>query len=292
MKKILLVGNGINGDSPGYKWGELISELIAEFGRGKQIIQGAKPFPLLYEEIVLRSSDKVLREKEIKEFIAERVKRIEPSRIHHDITEAAFDNILTTNYDYNLEATLGGTARKLKNLGRVKETRYSLFRHSNLGRKSIWHIHGEANSPSSILLGYEQYCGYLQYMRNYIVAGTGESYKDRFTSLLKRIKDRERSVTSWVDFFFFSDVYILGLTMDFVEMHLWWILTYRARAAHDRLIPIQNKIVFFAPTQYVDSDKDRFQLLKSCGVMLHTLPYDRKKRYKYYRQAIKIALNH
>ena len=219
-EKVLLVGNGINADSPGYKWGDLISELVKEFARGKKINQGAKPFPMLYEEIVLKSGDKFLQEKAIKESIAEKVQQIEPTRIHEEIAKASFDTILTTNYDYSLEATLGADEGRLRNLGVVNEIRYSLFRHSQVGGKNLWHIHGEAGSPSSILLGYEQYCGYLQYMRNYVVTGTGENYKNHIDSLQKRMKAGERKITSWVDHFFFSDVYILGLTMDFVEMHL------------------------------------------------------------------------
>jgi len=31
---------------------------------------------------------------------------------------------------------------------------------------SIWHVHGEADQPSSMLLGYEHYAAYLQVLNN------------------------------------------------------------------------------------------------------------------------------
>lgn len=286
-QKVLLVGNGINADSPGYKWRDLISELISEFGRGKKIEQGNKPFPMLYEEIVLKSGDRVLLEKEIKEFIAGKVQRIEPTKIHDEIAKASFDTILTTNYDYSLEAAMGADGRKLKNEGFVKETRYSLFRHSLISGTKLWHIHGEAKSPASILLGYEQYCGYLQYMRNYIVTGTGENYeRHHVDSLRKRVRHKETMGISWVDHFFFSDVYILGLTMDFVEMHLWWLLTYRARMKRGSITPVHNKVVFFIPRSYVADTKERLQLLESCDVIVNPLSYRRANRLHYYQDAL------
>ncbi len=287
-EKVLLVGNGINADSPGYKWRDLISELVKRFARGKKVNQGTKPFPMLYEEIVLKSGDKVLREKAIKEFIAEKVQRIQPTRIHDEIAKASFDTILTTNYDYSLETALGANGPKLKNAGIIKETRYSLFRHSIVNGTKLWHIHGEASSPASILLGYEQYCGYLQYMRNYVVTGTGENYKHHHVEAFrKRIRNREEMGVSWVDHFFVSDVYILGLTMDFVEMHLWWILTYRARAIRNGLLPIRNKVVFFVPRQYAEGNTERLQLLESCGVTVRQLHYEQARRFRYYRKALR-----
>jgi hypothetical protein len=286
--KVLLVGNGINADSPGYKWADLVRELIKKFGRKKKIEAGNKPFPLLYEEIVLKSGNKILQEKAIKDFIAEKVQSIEPNRIHEEIANASFASILTTNYDYSLETALGAGGGNLKNAGAVKETRYSLFRHSVIGSTKLWHIHGEASSPPSILLGYEQYCGYLQYMRNYVVTGTGESYKNHIDALGKRMQDGKNTILSWVDYFFLGDVYVLGLTMDFVEMHLWWILTYRARAMRSGLLPIHNKVVFFVPRQYVKENKERFQLLESCGVSVLKLTYKRENRLGYYGSALKI----
>ena len=29
---------------------------------------------------------------------------------------------------------------------------------------------------------------------------------------------------SWIDLFLFEDIDIVGLTLDFSELHLWWIL--------------------------------------------------------------------
>jgi len=275
-QKVLLIGNGINNASPGYRWEELIQRLIEYVDLAGKIDSNVKPFPMLYEEIVLRSNRKRHDENQIKKFIASEVQKIEPNEIHNAIARLGFKDILTTNYDYGLEKVFKTKINPYGNLGYVRENRYSVFRHSEVGKSRIWHIHGEAIVPSSIVLGYEHYCGYLQYMRNYIITGTSDSYKTTIETLMKRIIKQKRLGISWIDHFLTSDVFILGLKMDFVEMHLWWLLTYRAKAKKYRLLPIHNKIVFFVPRQYVEVDKAQF--LSSCGVNVIPLKYQRTDR--------------
>jgi hypothetical protein len=50
------------------------------------------------------------------------------------------------------------------------------------------------------------------------------------SSLSKRLSDGPiNRVYSWVDFFFFADIHILGFAFGFDEMHLWWLLSKRSR---------------------------------------------------------------
>ncbi len=51
------------------------------------------------------------------------------------------------------------------------------------------------------------------------------------------------SGASWVDLFFTTDVHILGLGLGVVEMHLWWVLTYRARQMAEGL-ELDGKVFF------------------------------------------------
>ena len=139
-----------------------------------------------------------------------------------------------------------------------------------------------------MILGYEQYCGYLQYMRNYVVTGTGDNYSGHhLVALRKRLESGELIGVSWVDHFFVSDVYVLGLTLDFVEMHLWWLLAYRAREMRKKRA-IHNRILFFVPQRYFEESKERFQLLESCGVVVRKLRYDSNNRLSYYGRALQI----
>lgn len=221
-RPVLLVGNGINNIQSEYTWSDLVGDLIEFVEATDRIHPSHKPFPLLYEEIVAHAvRERVKTEADIKRFIANRIASFRPNKIHEQIMALGLKNILTTNYDYTLELAGGAADQKtIRNLGVVPENLYSLFRFSSVGKTQVWHIHGERNAPQTIALGYEHYSGYLQRMRNYVVMGTEKAYKKQFDSLESRLKKRAVTFDSWVDFFFTQDVYILGLTLDFVEMHL------------------------------------------------------------------------
>ncbi|GAB3013032.1 SIR2 family protein [Spirosoma pulveris] len=263
----LLIGNGINNIVPNNSWADLLEDMV-QFCKVGNLMnhQATKPFPLLYEEIFLRSLQ-VTRRREIdlKTFIARKVAQIEPNEIHERIREFGTDDIITTNYEFSLEGQL-----PLKNSGVIDEKVYSVFRHYEVNAKRYWHIHGDCRVPNSINLGFEHYGGQLQQMRNYVVSGT--HYKS--TALpkhpfIKRLKTRESMGLSWIDLFFTTDIYILGLSLDFVESDLWWLLTYRARQLYYRSrADINNKIVYFLPSEYVANAQNKLDFFAANGVQV------------------------
>ncbi|NIM13345.1 MAG: hypothetical protein GTO45_14625 [Candidatus Aminicenantes bacterium] len=142
-KSVLLLGNGINNINNKFAWQELIEELIDHIGARGQIHIRDKPFPLLYEEIIAEAvKNRGFKEKEIKDFISKKISNLKKNSLHEEIMKLGFQNILTTNYDYNLEKVKQNDTTKLKNNGAVKERTYSLFRHTNIDLTNIWHIHG------------------------------------------------------------------------------------------------------------------------------------------------------
>lgn len=266
---IILVGNGINNIQSAYTWSTLVNDLIDFVGATKHIRIAHKPFPLLYEEIVAHAvKEKGIAEDEIKEFIADKIGEFRPNEIHARLMTLKLSDILTTNYDYTLEMASGVThQRTLVNAGVVRENRYSLFRVINIKPTRIWHIHGERRAPHSIALGYDHYSGYLQLMRNYVVMGTAFAYKKHFDSLEKRLKTNTVRYDSWVDFFFTHDIYIVGLNLDFVEMHLWWLLNYRARRTFATRTPQKNRITYFYPANWATRIRDKLDLLSANDVI-------------------------
>ncbi|KIC84482.1 hypothetical protein RR51_00920 [Pseudomonas sp. C5pp] len=80
------------------------------------------------------------------------------------------------------------------------ESRYSLFRRYQAGTKDVWHVHGDSAKPSSMVLGYDQYAGSLQKIRNYVTEGVKIKALDyRLSSAVKNgvIEfERNRSVYS------------------------------------------------------------------------------------------------
>lgn len=267
QRKTLLVGNDINNIVSNNSWKDLLNDIV-EFCNAQELVTNFenKPFSLLYEEIFLKSLKETHRnEKDLKKFISEKVSNIKVNQIHKRIQEFDTKDIITTNYEFAIE---GETPEN--NSAIIDERLYSIFRHYKVGTKKHWHIHGDCRIPNSINLGFEHYGGQLQQIRNYVVTGT--NYKSKEISklpLIKRIEKKEFSGQSWIELFFTSDIYIFGLSLDFVETDLWWLLTYRARQLfYKRKSNIKNKIYYFVPNEYKDKSKEKIDLLNANGVIV------------------------
>lgn len=267
----LLVGNGINNLTDGNSWFDVLQSLSQKYRIA--IDTENKPFPLAYEEIyftILKTRHSERTENSIKRFIAEKIKTITGNAIHQQLMALSCRNIMTTNYDLTLEGCLADAA-EIKNNGIIKEQKYSIFRHHQIDDKRIWHIHGAINVPQSITLGYEHYSGYLQAMRNY--TATGSSYsKAEFADLKPLIRrlSTAKNEFSWIDNFFRRNVYIVGLTLEFVEIDLWWLLTWRERCRllKSNNVSINNQIVYYLPACFADDKATiaKIALLESVGV--------------------------
>lgn len=226
MQSALLIGNGLNRC---YKnaipWDKLLERIANEYHVG---FNEENSFPLEFESIanqILDKDDRIAENvyDEIKLKIANMVcsQTPEPNSLQRLFTSINFvDCILTTNYDYMLEKAFTGELEPQPDNQDKSETKYSLYRFEEHMGKTFYHIHGEADRPNSLCLGYEHYAAYLSKMREYLKAPPGVSEK---ISGINRSKKH-----SWVDLFFTHDVYIVGLTLKTNEIDLWWLLTYRA----------------------------------------------------------------
>jgi hypothetical protein len=228
---VLLVGNGPNRATGNKSWAALLNDVARSVG-GTPVTDDdykTKPFPMLYERLLLEARRNCRwSETRLKEEIAREAKAIETRDLHRAVMELPFDEVMTTNYDQALEIGDRSLNQKPARPLLVREQRYSLFRHvlTADGRR-LWYIHGDRREPTSILLGYDQYSGFLQQMRLYVTAGV--QYKNARAGPVFRNRKRTSDQHSWVSRFFDADIWILGLGFDFVEIHLWWLLTYRAR---------------------------------------------------------------
>lgn len=258
VQKILLVGNGINRLSKDYSWENLLDELIIDIGKENAIEhRKTKPLTLLYEEIFFRSR-KYLDKDEIglKKKISDLVNKLKRNEFHKKFLNLGTTHILTTNYDYNLEKSAYGSVENGKSVNVSPERKYNLFRRRQINNQYIWHIHGEAEIPNSITLGHEHYSGYLQKMRNHLT-------------------DKNHERNSWVDLFIESDVHIVGLSLDYTEIDLWWLIIYKEREKlkhNGKNYDYIGKTVFHHFSRPTDSERDdgaklaKLSLLKSYGV--------------------------
>lgn len=300
MAKVLFLGNGINNvdQAAGYTWKDLLKDLIDFAARQsgnravrKIDLESDKPFHLLYEEIIgMACCGPQPTEIELKEFIAAKAERLPTNEIYTRIGALGVSDLITTNYEPLLIQAFGGEA-DLTNHGVVKESTYGIFRHRVANGTRLWYIHGYADRPRSIILGYEQYSGMLQRMRDYVVTGPAYEKFDKppLTKRIQRGSGFQRA--SWIDLFLLEDVHILGFKLDYAEMDLWWLLTYRSRlmsrgnvARTSSVFRPRNNVYYYIPDEYVVGSKAKLELLAGIGV--HVVKIKSKDKLAYYRRAL------
>lgn len=264
-EEVLFIGNGINNINNFESWSELIEKLKAAVSKPEDVELIAQ-FPLVFESILnfgIRNG-KINNELELKNIVASNVSKLELNEIHERIDKICPRHIITTNYDSTLEN--GGA---FENDSVVKEIRFSLFRRhtSTTTNRHIWYIHGESAKPASINLGFEHYGGQLQQLRTYIIYGKKyEKAKRTFEPLVKRLDTISHQPDSWIDLFFLSNIHIIGLSLDYIEIDIWWLLSYRAKLLTQKRKRIKNSIYYYVPIKFVERTKGKLELFRNLGV--------------------------
>ena len=68
-----------------------------------------------------------------------------------------------------------------------------------------------------------------------------------------QINQKENKKISWIDIFLNDNIYILGLGLDFGEIDLWWLLSYRNRLILDNKIQ-KNKVIYIKNKKLISSN--------------------------------------
>ena len=260
----LLLGNGVNRAALQKDWTQILRELAAQFDADELVHHlGSKPLSMFIEELCARSAG-VFRhtEHDVKVAFAKLLEQITPIEAHHRICKP-FKTILTTNYDFTIEEAFVGPLYNPAFL--YPETRYSLFRRYQAGTKDVWHVHGDSARPSSMVLGYDQYAGSLQKIRNYVTEGVKiKTLGYRLSSPVKNGMiefESSRRIYSWVDHFLRDHLHIVGLGMDFTEIDLWWLLLHKRRRTNQT-----GKIFYYQAGLSLVDDTAVTSLMKSLNV--------------------------
>lgn len=282
--KTVLFGNGLNYMSDNYiSWKQLLDKI-----KGDNLFENGKlPNTMIYERSIIGNpiSFDTLTQKEeaIKKDIAKMLNNF-PSNIYFDkLANMNVKNFLTTNYDYaSLETYLLNSKFSIKN--KSTEGIYSIRRHKDIIKNGkikakIWHVHGEIDTPPSIMLGLDHYCGSVAKIDSY-VKGRYEFQEEKKTiktaSIIEKLADKNKfDESSWIELLFNSNVHIIGLGLDFSEIDLWWILNKRARFKLDNQTKelINNKIIFYSTSK----DNDQHELLKSLHIEIVLIKLDGTK---------------
>lgn len=231
--KVLFLGNGVNLNWGGLSWSALIKDFAKPNGPDFNL-EAIKDMPSTMQ-IVAATGDHIdSRMEELCQRLLSIDIPAEETEYIKQLLDVPFDQIITTNYTYEIEKTIDpcysrGTGRKSTFFTVDKIDRGNdmmLHRFNRLGyngiERYIWHIHGIAYKPKSIIIGHYYYGKLISQVQSYIGAmmrryKTAESKGDEYLPL------------SWVDYFMTGDVYVLGFGMDLSEFDVWWLACCKKR---------------------------------------------------------------
>ncbi len=280
MDKTILFGNGVNRVlSGGLTWSSMLQDIAYDNDIECSDLINSNQYTMVYEQIV---ANKKISEIDLKQSIAKKIVTSTYSESYKHLSNTNVRNYLTTNYEHYLEQEFL-TRFSLKDK-EESETIYSVRRNVEFKGDqpaTIWNIHGSIREPKSIMLGLDHYCGYIGKIDSYIKGHyTYEQGKEKIkvSSIEDKLKEENATFDrkSWIELLFNSNIFILGLGLEFVETDLWWILNKRARMKKSSRTKglIQNKIVY-----YGEENHARKNLLEAFDIEVVTMKYNGSNKY-------------
>jgi hypothetical protein len=297
MDNTIIFGNGINRLSDkNISWGHLLD-----------IIKGTRKFndallpnTMIYERIILERPDThddvLFDEFEVKKKIAELMKSVESSEIYIELFKLKVQNYLTTNYDYAfVDSILDLKEIVLPIHEYSKEDVYSIRRLKRIPNtseqtKHFWQIHGEIRKPATIMLGLDHYCGSIGKIDSYIKGWyryTIDGAPIEEPSIEDKFKKKSFTNSSWIELFFTSNIHIIGFSLDYSEIDLWWIINKRARLKRNKNLEkeIKNKIIYYCNS--IDEQKKGLLESLDIEVQVDELQNTETKYFDYYKNLIR-----
>lgn len=250
MEKSILIGNGLNQCIEDVAWNEILNEFAKKRNLpydGKSAMQ----LPLEFEKLIRTYIEhKQLKnpidaygkaKRAIAKVIAEII--LPDDIVHHKLKNLCVDNIITTNYDFLLEKTFN--VKKEHEFIRKKVPLVDSYT-SKLDGMKFYHPHGAISNPTTMCLGYAHYVKIINRLQHVIAHKYGNKTSE--TAILKHLRG-EKDIDHWATHFFDSDMAILGFGLDYSEIDMWWILSYRSDLIKRRIAGadkiVNNKITYY-----------------------------------------------
>ena len=285
MENAILFGNGFNLLSSGTdSW----RSLLQEYSSSDQLLDDIPP-TMQYEQVFLTTKKEYnalqnkTKENVLKDSIAERMKQYSSNHYYHQLIDLDVETYLTTNYDH---AFYDNNEEIIINED-ITEKIYSIRRYKCLkfpNKEVVFYpFHGDVSNSKTIMLGLDQYGGALGKLNNYIkgyyrLKNKMEPIPSMESRLSESIslnpvdygaKPSNNGLISWIDAFFYMNLHIIGLGLDFSEIDLWWLLTRRARFIQKLGVEkVRNKIYYYCTdsASEIDNQRQKYELLKALHV--------------------------
>lgn len=277
-KRVLFAGNGVAlRMGAANKWNEIIAEFAEEYDPqlDRKLLKKL-PYNM---QIVAATRDNV--DKSMVE-LCQKLKEItlneEQKAFGKRILSLPFDRIITTNYTYELERSVSENKTfRCRYFEKKRERDMSLFGYIpvTIGEeeKQIWHIHGHACAPNSVIMGHYFYGKLLSSIQSYI------------PKMLKGWRMRQNidgdfEIRSWVDSFMTDDVYMVGFGMDLCEADIWWLACCKKRHFPD------SRIYYYVPEWDLPKDDPRRILMNAYGIVIREISCPEKDFSAFYEEIL------
>ena len=275
--QVLLLGNGLNRTFAAEDWNKLIKGICCNEKIDTSIIDNIA-FPL---RAVLATGDQLDNQIKNHKDLFYGLKSMDQIRpLLEEILRIPFDHILTTNYSYEIERVANSKVKEngdyckylAKNVikGERVEGKYLLHSYNDISFENnshkVWHIHGEARKPQSIVLGHYYYGELLSRMISTLSKRGNKQFERQQTG-------EQLVMESWLDAFVMGDVYVLGFGYDFSEMDLWWLLNRKKREKAQH-----GKLYFYEPSQ---ENEVKHSLLETYDAEIERLGFNNMKSHEY-----------
>ena len=260
----LLLGNGLNLSYGGTSWSDLMKNINVRDDFNP--CEMCSPLPL--QAILLTNNNLKETMKSHSRVFYGKVQDPMHMQILQELLTMGFDDILTTNYSYELEEAAFGMAElseyKLKKINKCTqgkvEPRYLLHSYNEVSCRSvknrIWHVHGESRKPDSMILGHYWY-------GNMLFSITEELKQKKNQYYFKQNHGEEIQFDSWLDSFILGDVYVLGFGYDLSELDLWWLLNRKYRENADK-----GRMIFYEMESL--EQREKIELMRLFGVCVRS----------------------
>jgi hypothetical protein len=270
------LGNGINRAYDYASWEELIKSISTKTltPDEKEAIK-AVPYPL--QSVILTADQIDTQMKKISESLSAEKASPAEEELLRQFAMLPMDAILTTNYSYELEKALipdfhseFGKVCRCRNVAYEKSGKYDrrqlhTYFSADGDLPTIWHVHGEAARPDTMILGHYFYGKLLAKMQKSV-----SNIIRRYKGCQSRKKDF--NIRSWLEYFLIGDVHIVGCGMALSEMDLWWIVNCKKRNFPD------SRVVLYKP----DIHPEEHLLADAYGVEVETGGLENDDFRKYY----------
>ena len=239
-KSVILIGNSLNLlDDPERKWETIVSECERTYGDiDPELEKVVELMPLVFRmsrffnkwQFNVGSNnrdgenidDNEKNGRDAFNKMCRRISEFHPTEMHIKLRKLIKEcDVITTNYDYAIESSMGISRSSVKEFEGgfyelMHKREFATLNNLTRCRGRVWHIHGEASEPESVVID-----------------------NDGYSKALAALKFHGLNKGTWLNRFLQSTVHILGLELRPEEKLLWHALQVRLEE------PLRYKVYYY-----------------------------------------------